>query len=133
VSRLLAALAAPALAAGCVERYVRIDSDPAGARIAVTGLGRDGRVETTAPAEIPFTYYGTLRVDAWVAGRPGVTQYFELDPPWYQRFPFELFAELLDPFTHVDRHELRVVLAAAPAQEQDAALKRAGELREETR
>jgi hypothetical protein len=75
-----------------------------------------------------------VRVDAWLGERPGVTQYVELEPPWWQRFPFDFFAELLDPSTHVDRHEVTIVLPeAAPAMPRDEVLKRAEQLRTETR
>jgi hypothetical protein len=112
----------------CVERYLRIDSRPAGAELHV-----NGRSVGAAPAELPFTYYGTVRVDAWTPDRPGVTQYVELDPPWYQRFPFELFAELFDPRTHVDRHEVTIELPEAPLAPGAEVLQRADELRAETR
>ena len=124
---MLAAAALP----GCVERYLRIDSNPAGADLHVHVDHRFHR--GTAPLEIPFTHYGTVRIDAWIADRPGGTHFFELAPPWYQRFPFDLFAELLDPVTHVDRHEVVVVLPEAAAAGRDAVLLRADELRAETR
>jgi hypothetical protein len=114
-------------ASGCVERYLRIDSDPAGARICV-----DGRDVGDAPVDVPFVHYGTLRIDAWVADRPGVTQTVELVPPWYQRFPLDLFSELLDPFTHVDRHDRIVTIPEAEASDREGAESRAQSLRRES-
>jgi hypothetical protein len=90
---------------------------------------------------MPFVHYGTMRIDAWldtpVDRRPGVTQFFELDAPWYQTFPIDLFAELFDPVTHVDRHEVTVAIPAAAAPQaadaREAGLRaRAEELRAET-
>ena len=115
-------------ATGCVERYLRIDSDPAGARIHL-----NGRDVGTAPVEVPFTYYGTVRVDAWSPERPGTTQWVELVPPWYQRFPFELFAELFDPVTHVDRHEVTLTLPETAPTPSAAVRERAEQLRAESR
>jgi hypothetical protein len=95
-----------------------------------------------APVEMPFVHYGTMRIDAWVdtaaERRPGVTQYFELATPWYQYFPIDLFAELFDPVTHVDRHAVTVAIPkVAPSETveaREAELRgRAGELRAESR
>jgi hypothetical protein len=122
---------------GCVERYLRIDSDPPGARIYVNGEDKG-----VTPIEMPFGHYGTLRVDAWLDSpidrRPGVTQLVELAPPWYEAFPFDLFAELFDPVTHVDRHDVTVAIppngAPPSAEAREVELRRrAEELRAETR
>jgi len=59
-----------------------------------------------------------------------------LEPPWYQRFPFSFFAEVLDPRTHEDLHHLRLSLSpvlppsAATDAEEDALRRRAESLRE---
>jgi hypothetical protein len=91
---------------------------------------------------MPFVYYGTVRVDAWLDSaadrRPGVTQMVELPAPWYEGFFFELFAELFDPVTHVDRHAVTIAIPAAQtteaAEARDAELReRAEELRAESR
>ena len=128
VVRVIASVVVASVASGCVERLLRIDSDPAGAAIYL-----DGRHIGAAPVEVPFTFYGTRRIDAWTADRPGATQYVELAPPWYQYFPLDLFSELLDPVTHVDRHEVTIALPAAPATPRDEISQRAEELRKETR
>src|SRR5262245_26391125 len=122
---------------GCVERFLKIESDPPGARIYVNGVDKG-----TAPVEMPFVHYGTMRVDAWIDTaadrRPGVTQYVELSTPWYQYFPLDLFAELFEPVTHVDRHAVTVAIPKPapdePIEAREAKLRaRAEELRAESR
>jgi len=93
---------------GCVERYLRIETDPPAADVYVNG-DRVG----TSPLDVPFRDYGTVRVDAWFADvETGTfassTALVDLDRPWYQYFPLEILSELLDPRVHVDRHDLRL-------------------------
>ena len=113
---------------GCVERLLRIESEPAGAEIYV-----NGRHAGVAPVDWRFTYYGTLRVDAWTPGRPGLTQEVELVPPWWQRYVFDLFTEILSPFKHVDRHAVTLVLPPPATAERADVQQRADDLRAETR
>jgi hypothetical protein len=119
-------------ATGCVERYFRIESEPVGAHIYING--EDAGV---APVEKPFTWYGTMRVDAHLEKQPGVTQLVELDPPWYEHFPLDLFSELFDPVTHVDRHTVTITFppeSALPAAEREQEVRREAEkLRAESR
>lgn len=100
---ILAACAALVLP-GCVERYLVLDSNPTGARIAVNGE----ELPAPAPCRLDFDHYGTFRVDAWHPKREGVTQFVVVDPPWYQRFPIDLVTDLLLPFTIEDRREVRI-------------------------
>jgi len=107
---------------------VRIETEPPGAEVYIDGV-RAG----IAPVEYRFVHYGTLRVDAWLRERPAVTRYVELEPPWYQSFPFEFFAEVFDPRLHVDRHEVLLELPAAVATPDDLVFPRAEELRARSR
>lgn len=125
----LALFLAPLLAAtGCVERYLEIDSNPSGASIAV-----NGREVGVAPVTVPFTHYGTFRIDAWWPDRPAATQFTSIDAPWYQHFPLDLFSELLDPTTHVDRHAVAVEFVPAEGAPRAELLERAEAARRETR
>jgi hypothetical protein len=130
-ARLAAVLCSVALS-GCVERYFRIETEPIGARIYING--EDAGV---SPVERPFTHYGTMRVDAHFEKQPGVTQFVELVPPWYQYFPLDVFSELLDPVTHVDRHTVTITFpepTSEPAAERESAVRRnAEQLRAESR
>ncbi|MSR46766.1 MAG: hypothetical protein EXS13_06850 [Planctomycetes bacterium] len=117
-------------ATGCVERYLEIDSNPTGAHVVVNGKAQ----EQPTPLVIPFTSYGTYRVDAWLPEQPATTEWIELDAPWYQWFPIDLVSELFDPFTHVDRRHVTIELAqatAAPASRAES-LQRAEKLRQST-
>ena len=98
-------VAALILTSGCVERFVRIKAVPTNAEIFV-----NGRHVGPSPVEVPFEYYGTMRVDVAARGYEAETQWLELSPPWYQRPPFDFFSELVDPRTHVDVHEARISL-----------------------
>lgn len=116
---------------GCVERYLEIDSNPTGARVVINGQPQ----ETVTPLVYEFTHYGTFRIDAWLPEQPATTQWVEVDTPWWQWFPLDLFSEMLSPATHVDRRQVVLTLAAeaapAPA-ERDLLLERAAALRRET-
>jgi len=119
-------------ATGCVERYLKVETEPIGAHIYING--EDAGV---SPVERRFTYYGTVRIDAHLEKQPGVTQFVELSPPWYEYFPLDLFSELFDPVTHVDRHSVAIAfpeIAAEPATGREDEVRRAAEqLRQESR
>jgi hypothetical protein len=132
LSRSRGALLAGLLSAtGCVERYLEIDTNPAGARLVVNGRA----LEQASPAVVPFTHYGTFRIDAWLPEQPAVTRFVELETPWWQWFPFDVITDLLSPFTHVDRRQTSLDLAAAKTERvtHGELLERADALRRETR
>ena len=106
VAATLAVLAAPA----CVERLVKIQTEPEGVAVLV-----NGRPAGTTPLEYPFTHYGTYRVDLWKEGYQAWSGEIDVSAPWYQYFPFDFFAETLDPFRHQDVHEHFVKLEPHPA------------------
>jgi len=118
------------VAPGCVERYLEIETNPAGARVVVNGRALD----QPSPVTLPFTHYGTFRIDAWLPEQPAVTQWVEVETPWWQWFPLDFCSDLLSPFTHVDRHRAVIDLSALPAGQASRAevLERADALRKET-
>lgn len=97
--RCLLALAL-ALASGCVERRLIVRTDPPGAEVWV-----DGRPRGSSPAEMTFSSYGTREVVARKQGHAPARVRVELDPPWWQYPPFDLFTDLLWPGTIEDVHE----------------------------
>jgi hypothetical protein len=114
---LVAALAALA-ATGCVERRLAIRTEPAGARVSINGVPLG-----MTPLETPFLHYGTVRLEAepldadddGVPDTRRATIDHDLDPPWYQWFLIDFFADNLWPWTVVDRHEAVIRLPPAPS------------------
>ena len=86
--------AALALCAGCIERTMRIKSEPPGATVYI-----DGEESGTTPLDVPFTAYGTREVfvlkQGWASRRDRV----DLNAPVYAWFPIDFFTDVLYPFT----------------------------------
>ena len=96
---LLLACAAP-LAAGCrAERTLRITSEPAAA-----GVWVDDTYRGTTPLELPFDHYGTRRITFRLSGHGTTSLRVPVEPPWYGRFPLDLFSEVLIPVGWRDEH-----------------------------
>ncbi|MFQ5655581.1 MAG: PEGA domain-containing protein [Planctomycetota bacterium] len=103
------AIAAALALSGCVDRWLVIRSEPSGARVFI-----DGRERGVTPHREPFHFYGTREIllrleDPEDAGGPSYrseSRQVEVKPPWYQRFPIDLFAEHLWPGTLVDTHSV---------------------------
>jgi hypothetical protein len=117
-ARLLPALVAAALVLpGCVERRLRIQTEPSGARVSLNGVPLG-----TTPVEVPFLHYGDVRVevepfDGGGDGSPDTRRcvtVVPLSPPWYQWPVIDFFSDNLWPWTVVDRHEARIRLPPCP-------------------
>jgi hypothetical protein len=113
--------------AGCVRRTARFTSEPEGARVWLNDrdIGR-------TPASVDFTWYGDYDVVYRLEGHRTVKTHVRLDPPLYQRFPLDFFAEVLWPGQIHDHHEAATVLleAAQPADEAEL-IERARQLRQQ--
>jgi hypothetical protein len=104
----LAAAMLPALA-GCVERILEVRSDPPGAAVYLNG----DEIGST-PLDHPFTFYGTVDVALRAQGHFSYREIKELPTPWYELFPFDLFAELLWPGNIRDVHRVEARLVPSP-------------------
>lgn len=126
-SVLAIALAVTTLAVGgCVERTVRIDTRPAGARVIVN----DEEVGVS-PVEFTFLWYGDYDIILRKPGYETLKTHHRLDPPWYQIPPFDIVAELLIPATIRDEHVLPTFeLESVAAASTEDVVTRAVELRE---
>jgi len=91
--------------AGCVERRLWVRTDPPGATVRINGdeVG-------TAPLSWRFDHYGTVLVEADLAGHEPVQRAFELRTPWYQKPVVDFFADVLWPGKIKDDHELALRL-----------------------
>jgi hypothetical protein len=101
--------AATAALAGCrAERLLRITSDPPAA-----GVWVDDSYRGTTPLDLPFEHYGTRRVTYRLEGHGTASLRVVVAPPWYARFPVDLFSEVLMPVGWRDEHSVHVVLRAS--------------------
>ncbi|MBK8913117.1 MAG: PEGA domain-containing protein [Phycisphaerales bacterium] len=94
------ALAAVALSAGCVERVVKIRTDPPGALVLIN----DEEVGVT-PTEFSFVWYGDYDVIIRKPGYQTLKTHQRIRAPWHQFPPLDLFAEHLYPGMIRDVHE----------------------------
>jgi hypothetical protein len=102
---LLSAAVLTAAAAGCVERTLTINSDPADALVAVNDeqIGR-------SPVTVSFNWYGDYSVRISKEGYETLQTHRKLRRPWHDRFPFDLFAQIW-PRRLTDRHVWNFELA----------------------
>jgi hypothetical protein len=110
----LSVLAGLALLTGCVERTLILRSDPPGATVVVNGdeLG-------VAPAKLEFETYGTYDVVMSAPRYRRLHALVPVQPPWYEKIPFDLFYEVVWPGTKLDEH--LVTLKLEPLSEDEAA------------
>lgn len=130
-ARLLPAFACGALllvAAGCVERTMKITTQPPGATVVVN----DEEVGLS-PVKFSFMWHGDYDIVIRKEGYETLKTHFRVNPPWYELPPFDLFAEHFVPGTIHDDHvlpEYELTKAEAPAI--GDVVKRATELRDRT-
>ncbi|HUS58154.1 MAG TPA: PEGA domain-containing protein [Planctomycetota bacterium] len=86
-----------ALAAGCIQRTMRIETDPPGATVWID----DERCGET-PVDVPFTAYGTRRILLQMEDHQARGESAKLIAPWYSIFPIDFFTDVLCPFTFHD-------------------------------
>lgn len=116
---LLAALAA----SGCVHRALIVESEPPGAEVWI-----DGELAGLTPVRTPFSHYGAREIAVVKGGHALVRSRLEVEPPWYERFPLDFFAENLWPLTLTD--ERYFIFRLVPEQgDPDAVMSRAGAFR----
>jgi hypothetical protein len=112
---------------GCVERRLTIVSDPPGALVSV-----NNRDIGAAPVDVPddlFVYDGAYEIVLRKDGYEPLRVRQELRPPWYLRFPFDFFAEVVWPFRIRYYRELTYQLQLPPAISREQLLQSAQELR----
>lgn len=115
------------LTQGCVDRRLTIVSDPPGALVTVNN--RDiGAAPVDVPSEL-FLYDGVYDITLRKDGYETLRIHQELKAPWYLRFPFDFFAEVLWPFPIRYHRELVYQLQPPIPVSRDTLLNSAQELR----
>jgi len=110
---------------GCVERVMKIETDPQGALITVN----DEEVGVS-PVKFSFLWYGDYDIIARKTGYRTLKTHYRVNAPWYQYSPIDLVAETLLPVTIRDEHAVPVLkLEPAEPPTVEEVIRRAGELR----
>jgi hypothetical protein len=95
VVRLLAAVLAMMVLAGCVERRFVIDSEPFGAVV----FDENDQPISQAPADKQFTYYGKYRFKLVKDGYKTLIVEERIRAPWYELPGLDFISENLIPWT----------------------------------
>lgn len=104
-------------ASGCVgDKVLKIDSRPTGASVRL-----DDTLVGVTPLELPMEHYGRRRLALYKEGYRTYAEPLTLDPPWWARFPVDIFTEVLLPLGLDDVREIEIDLVADTGTEARAA------------
>ena len=93
-------LIAGLLLGGCVERRLTINTEPQGALV----LLNDEEIGES-PVTVSFQWYGDYWVRISKEGYETLNTHRDLKGPWYDGFPFDFFAQIVNPNRIVDSYE----------------------------
>ena len=85
---------------GCVERKLTINTRPQGALVALN----DEEIGLS-PVTVSFNWYGDYNVRIIKDGFETLNTHRELKGPWYDKFPYDFFVQLLSPKRIEDCYE----------------------------
>ena len=85
---------------GCVERQLTINTQPQGAVV----LLNDEEIGTS-PVTVSFNWYGDYWVRITKEDYETLNTHKKLKGPWYDKFPFDFFAQIVSPKRTVDKYE----------------------------
>ncbi len=85
---------------GCVERKLTINTKPQGAVVILN----DEEIGIS-PVTVPFSWYGNYNVRISKEGYETLKTHRKLKEPWYDYFPFDFFAQVVNPKRIVDSYE----------------------------
>jgi hypothetical protein len=88
------------LLSGCVERKLTINTEPQGALVILN----DEEIGTS-PVTVSFEWYGDYWVRISKDGYENLNTHRPLKGPWYDTFPFDFFAQVINPNRIVDSYE----------------------------
>ena len=114
--------------AGCVERQLTIKTEPQGALVTLN----DEEIGTS-PVTVSFNWYGDYNVRISKEGFQTLKTHRKLKGPWYDKFPFDLFAQLIIPKRIVDSYEWTFTLAPKQYPTREELIQDAEELKKQLR
>ena len=109
---------------GCVERQLTINTEPQGAVVVLN----DEEIGTS-PVTVSFNWYGDYNVALRKEGYETLKTHRKLIGPWYDKFPFDFFAQLLTPRRIVDTYEWTFELAQHQEMEREELINKAEALK----
>jgi hypothetical protein len=109
---------------GCVERQLTINTQPQGALVTLN----DEEIGTS-PVTVSFSWYGDYNVAIRKAGFETLKTHRKLKGPWYDKFPFDFFAQILNPKRIVDSYEWTFTLEPKQQPTREELIQNAEELR----
>jgi hypothetical protein len=116
-------LVAAAGLAGCVERNLTINTKPEGSLVILN----DEEIGLS-PVTVGFEWYGDYNITLRKEGFETLKTHRKLKAPWYDGFPFDLFAQIL-PGRTVDSYEWEFELELSKQVSRDQLLQNAEQLR----
>jgi hypothetical protein len=88
------------LLSGCVERNLTINTEPQGALVILN----DEEIGIS-PVTVSFEWYGDYWVRISKEGYESLNTHRPLKGPWYDKFPFDFFAQIISSERIVDSYE----------------------------
>ena len=110
--------------AGCVERELTINTRPQGAIVALN----DEEIGES-PVTVNFNWYGDYCIKISKEGYETVNTHRELKGPWYDHFPFDFFAQIVNPNRIIDSYEWTFELSPGKQISRDELIQNANELK----
>jgi len=114
------------LLAGCVERKLTINTEPQGALVMLN----DEEIGTS-PVTVSFEWYGDYWVRISKQGYETLNTHRKLKGPWYDKFPFDFFAQIISPDRIIDSYEWTFKLEPKKQIDREELIKKAEELKKQ--
>ena len=118
-------VAATVLLGGCVERRLTINTTPQGAMVVLNDeeIGQ-------SPATVPFNWYGDYNVRISKEGYETLKTHRRLKSPWYDKFPWDFFAQVISPKKIRDSYEWTFELSPKQLPDREQLIQKAQDLKE---
>jgi len=123
---LILILFASLLLAGCVERRLTINTQPQGALVVLN----DEEIGVS-PVTASFEWYGDYWIRISKEGYETLDTHRKLKGPWYDKFPFDFFAQIVYPSRIINSYEWTFELAPQKQPTTEELLQNAEKLKEQ--
>ncbi|MHC4165750.1 MAG: PEGA domain-containing protein [Planctomycetota bacterium] len=126
LARLILCLVAVLAASGCVERKLTINTEPQGALVVLN----DEEIGES-PTTVNFDWYGHYNIRISKEGYETLSTHRELKAPLHDEFPFDFFAQIVNPNRIVDSYEWTFELSPRRQISREELIQKAQEAKEQ--